>query len=134
MVRYYAYPLRLVHPFETSGVAISLLLTDKINFMYCVMWTYQVPPRLSKDVIEKQFREVAGRYLQVPGLIRKYFGYNEDGSTVVGIYLWSSKDDANRFYSVDWMAGVKERWGAEPVKREWIVPIVAESSTGEMLT
>jgi hypothetical protein len=38
--------------------------------------------------IRKLFDDVAGNYLDVPGLIRKYFGFSEDAKTVVGIYLW----------------------------------------------
>jgi hypothetical protein len=102
--------------------------------MYCVMWTYQVPPHLTKDLIEKQFKEVAGRYIGITGLIRKYFGYSETGDTVVGIYLWKSRRDADKFYTPQWMAGVKERWGAEPVRAEWVIPTIAESADGKVIS
>jgi hypothetical protein len=102
--------------------------------MYCVMWTYQVPPRLTKDLIEKQFNDVADRYMAIPGLIRKYFGLSEGGDTVVGIYLWRSKQAADLFYTPNWMAGVKERWGAEPVRTEWLIPVVTESELGKVIT
>jgi len=32
------------------------------------------------------------------------------------------------------MTGVTERWGAEPAKGEWIVPVVAESVDGRVVT
>ena len=102
--------------------------------MYCIIWTYKVPPRLTKEVIEKQFTDVADRYIAVPGLIRKYFCYSEDGTSVAGIYLWTSRESANKFYSPEWMSGVKERWGAEPTKNEWLVPVVAESRDGIVIT
>jgi hypothetical protein len=101
--------------------------------VYCVMWTYAVPPALSADAIRGQFAAVADRYLGVPGLIRKYFGVTEDATSVIGIYLWTSREAANAFYSPDWMAGVTERWGAAPVKSEWIVPVVAESAEGRVV-
>jgi hypothetical protein len=102
--------------------------------MHCVMWTYAVPPNLTEPAIREQFAKVARNYLDVPGLIRKYFGFSEDAATVIGIYLWESKEDADRFYSPEWMAGVTERWGAEPSRDEWIVPVVAETSTGEVVS
>ena len=101
--------------------------------MYCVMWTYQVPPELTKSVITKQFSDVAERYIGIPGLIRKYFGFTEDGTSVIGIYLWTSREAADTFYSPEWLTGVKQRWGAEPVKSEWNVPVVAESSEGRLV-
>lgn len=101
--------------------------------MYCVVWTYAVPPSLDETAIRRQFAAVADRYLAVPGLIRKYFGFSGDGRSVVGVYLWTSKADADAFYSPDWIAGVTERWGAAPERADWIVPIVAESAEGRVI-
>lgn len=101
--------------------------------MYCVVWTYAVPPSLDETAIRRQFAAVADRYLAIPGLIRKYFGFSGDGRSVVGVYLWTSKADADAFYSPDWIAGVTERWGAAPERADWIVPIVAESAEGRVV-
>jgi hypothetical protein len=100
--------------------------------VYCVLWTYAVPPALPEDAIRRQFTAVADRYLGVPGLIRKYFGFTEDAKSVIGIYLWASRQDADTFYSPEWLAGVTERWGGAPTKTEWIVPVVAESEEGRV--
>ena len=102
--------------------------------MYCVLWTYAVPPQLTEPAIRQLFADVAENYLAVPGLIRKYFGFTEAARSVVGIYLWSSKEAADEFYSSEWMAGVTERWGAAPAKTEWIVPVVAETLAGTLVT
>jgi len=95
--------------------------------LYCVTWTYVAPPDLTETAIRNQFDNVAANYLGVPGLIRKYFGFSDDARTVIGIYLWETKDAADAFYSDEWLTGVTARWGAAPVKQEWIVPVVAES-------
>ena len=102
--------------------------------MYCVMWTYAVPPHLDEPAIREQFQAVAGNYLGVPGLIRKYFGFTEDATGVIGIYLWETKEAADAFYSNEWMAGVTERWGAAPLKQEWVVPVVADTADNRVLT
>jgi hypothetical protein len=101
--------------------------------LYCVTWTYTAPPDLNESAIRNQFDEVAGNYLGVPGLIRKYFGFSDDARSVIGIYLWEAKDAADAFYSDEWLTGVTERWGAAPVKQEWIVPVVAESADGRVV-
>ena len=62
--------------------------------MYCVTWTYAPPPNLNESAIRNQFDKVAGNYLGVPGLIRKYFGLSDDARSVIGIYLWETKDAA----------------------------------------
>lgn len=102
--------------------------------MHCVMWTYVAPPELTEPVIRKQFVDVADRYLGVPGLIRKYFGFTEDARSVIGIYLWESKRDADAFYTEDWMAGVTERWGSVPRRDDWVVPVVAETAQGNIVS
>ena len=98
--------------------------------MHCVKWTYVAPPELTESVIRKQFVDVADRYLGVPGLIRKYFGFTEDAHSVIGIYLWETKQDADAFYTAEWMAGVTERWGSVPQRDDWVVPVVAETTQG----
>lgn len=101
--------------------------------MYCVIWTYAVPPSLDETVVRRQFAAVADRYIGIPGLIRKYFGFSADARSVVGVYLWTSKEAADAFYSPDWIAGVTERWGAAPERADWIVPVVAESAEGRVV-
>ena len=69
----------------------------------------------------------------MPGLIRKYFGHSEDRLSVVGIYLWESKAQADAFYSPGWVAGVTSRWGSMPAKTEWWIPQVVESAEGRVI-
>lgn len=101
--------------------------------MHCVMWTYAVPEELDEPAIRRLFSEVAANYLGVPGLVRKYFGFSEDAESVIGIYLWQSRDAAEAFYTPEWTAGVTARWGAPPRKDEWVVPVVAETHDGTVV-
>jgi hypothetical protein len=102
--------------------------------VHCVLWSYPAPAGLSKERANELFAQTAQIYVGVPGLVRKYFGYSEDGSTIVGVYLWRSKADADAFYSPDWIAGVRSRWGVMPAKSEWYVPQVVESAEGRVIT
>jgi hypothetical protein len=102
--------------------------------MYCVVWTYKMPPGYSAEQIRDLFAKTADIYIGVPGLVRKYFGHSGDRLSVVGIYLWESKAHADAFYSPEWIAGVKSRWGSMPAKAEWQVPQVVESVEGRVIT
>jgi len=102
--------------------------------VHCVLWSYPAPAGLSKERANELFAQTAQIYVGVPGLVRKYFGYSEDGSTIVGVYLWRSKADADAFYSPEWVAGVRSRWGVMPAKSEWYVPQVVESAEGRVIT
>jgi hypothetical protein len=101
--------------------------------MHCVEWRYKSPAGLTKEKADKLFGDVASMYVGVPGLIRKYFGYSSDGSAIVGIYLWHAKEDAERFYNPEWIAGVVSRWGVMPERSDWEIAQVVESETGEVL-
>jgi hypothetical protein len=102
--------------------------------MHCVVWTYRTPPQLTKEKSDALFLSVADKYVGVPGLVRKYFGYSEDGSAIVGIYLWNNRAEADAFYSPEWLAGVISRWGATPDRADWQIPQVVESVSGEVIT
>ena len=41
------------------------------------------PPSLTREATEALFARTAHLYLDVPGLIRKYFGYSGDGAAIV---------------------------------------------------
>ena len=102
--------------------------------MYCVTWTYQMPPGQTAEQIAALFAKTAHIYLGVPGLVRKYFGHSDDCRSVVGIYLWESEAHADAFYSPEWIEGVKSRWGSMPAKAVWHVPQVVESAEGRVVT
>ena len=101
--------------------------------MHCVLWSYPSPAGLTKEKADRLFADVAEMYVGVPGLVRKYFGYSEDGETIVGIYLWRSKAEAEAFYNPDWIAGVTSRWGVMPTRSDWQVPQVVESADGRII-
>ena len=50
--------------------------------MHCVLWSYPAPAGLSKERADELFAQTAQIYVGVPGLVRKYFGYSEDGFIV----------------------------------------------------
>jgi hypothetical protein len=98
------------------------------DIMHTVMWTFKVPSGTGKQDLVNTINATAHTYQGIPGLIRKYYGIAEDGQTLVGIYLWKSKADAERFYTPDWIAMVTKRWAAAPLRQQWDTPMVVESA------
>ena len=96
--------------------------------MHTVMWTFQVPSGTSKQDLVNTINASAHTYQGIPGLIRKYYGIAEDGKTLVGIYLWQTKAEAERFYTPEWIAMVTQRWQAAPMRHQWETPMVVESA------
>lgn len=50
-----------------------------------------------------------------------------DWKTLVGIYLWKSREAADAFYTTQWLAMVM---AVSATKTEWSTPMVVESEQG----
>lgn len=101
--------------------------------MHTIMWTFQIPAGKTKEEMRSVIKATAHNYLNIDGLVRKYYGIAEDGRTLVGIYLWNSKESADRFYTPTWIQNMTERWGAAPLRAEWETPMVVEIAEGRLL-
>ena len=67
------------------------------------------------------------------GLVRKYYLLSEDGRTG-GVYLFDSREDAERFYDAAWRAGNRERLGAEPSIEYFESPVIVDNDAGAIST
>jgi hypothetical protein len=53
----------------------------------------KLPPGLTREQWQEQIKQVATRFQNVPGLIRKQFLYNDKG-VGGGVYLWETREAA----------------------------------------
>jgi hypothetical protein len=74
----------------------------------------------------------APKYLDVPGLIRKYYLLSQDGSTVGGIYLWDSREEAEAMYTEEWRSFVREKYGTDPSVIYMDTPVVVDNLVHEI--
>ena len=95
--------------------------------MHTAMWTINVNEGTSKQDILYGIEASGPDYKDVAGLIRTYFGIAADGKSVVEIYLWRAKADADKFFNHEWETEVSRRWQAAPMKRQdWETPLVVD--------
>ena len=73
------------------------------------------------------FEASAPNYRGIPGLVRKYYLYGDD-QTGGGVYLWSSRDAAERFYSDSWKSTIAQRYGAQPEILFFETPVIVENA------
>ena len=79
------------------------------------------------------FRKTAPSYRDKPGLIRKYYLLSEDGSSVGGVYLWESREYAQRVYTDQWREYVRETFGEYPSLIYFETPLVLDNLAGEII-
>ncbi|MCL4798501.1 MAG: hypothetical protein KJ025_02885 [Burkholderiales bacterium] len=103
--------------------------------MHIVTWKYDVMEGKSRqDLVDASVAD-AQDYLRVPGLIRKYYGIAPDCRSVLEIYLWASKADADRFFDREWDGAASRRWETAPMTRQdFAAPVIVESEQKRVVT
>jgi hypothetical protein len=81
--------------------------------MITVIVRFPLPQSITRDDAKAMFEKSAPNYRGVPGLVRKYYLYGDD-QTGGGVYLWNSREAAERFYSDAWMNMIAQRFGTQP--------------------
>src|ERR1700730_15639517 len=89
---------------------------------------FRLRPGTTREDAAKAFEASSPKYRDVPGLISKYyvFGNGQGG----GIYVWDSRQAAERLYTAEWRNMIAERYGAEP-DIEWLDnPVTVDNVNG----
>lgn len=73
------------------------------------------------------------KYQGIEGLHRKYFAISPDGMQGAGVYLWRSREDAERLYTKDWLADQEARFGSPMELTWWDTGAVVDNLTGEII-
>ena len=94
---------------------------------------FQLPRPLSLEEARTTFQSTAQKYVNMPGLVRKYYFLTEDGAKAGGIYLWKSKQDALAVYTDEWKAFVRGKYGTEPKLTFLDCPVVVDNTTNEII-
>ena len=95
---------------------------------------FKLPQPITRDKAREVFLSTAPKYQDTQGLIRKYYVLSEDGSTAGGVYLWKSRQDAERLYTDEWKDVVRERYGAPPSVTYFESPVIVDNQTHEILS
>lgn len=94
---------------------------------------FKVPAPMSRERAKEVFSGTAPNYQKAQGLIRKYYLLSEDGGTAGGVYLWKSKQDAEKLYTQAWKNFVKEKYGADPAIMYFYSPVIVDNLTQEII-
>ncbi len=94
---------------------------------------FKLPQAISLAQAKETFLSTAPKYRDMPGLIRKYYFLSEDGSKAGGIYLWASREDADRVYTAEWKAFVRGKYGTEPALTFLQCPVVVDNASHEIV-
>ena len=102
--------------------------------MITALVQFKLPEPITREKAKEIFSSTAPRYRDVHGLIRKYYILSEDGKTAGGVYLWKSREDAEKLYTDDWKRFIVEKYGAEPSVQYFATPVVVDNLSGQIIT
>ena len=98
--------------------------------MIVTIVTFHLPQPTTLSEITKVFQATAPKYQRLPGLLRKNYWMSEDGRRAGGIYVWSSRADADRLYTADWKSFVESKYGAPPIIEYLHSPVMVDNRDG----
>ena len=93
----------------------------------------KLPEPMTKDKAQNVFAGTAPKYREVKGLIRKYYLLSEDGATAGGVYLWKSRDAAEKLYTDDWKTFIMQKYGTKPSVTYFDSPVIVDNLVGKII-
>jgi len=102
--------------------------------MITVIVEFKLPQAITRDQAREIFLSTASKYKGMSGLIRKYYFVSQEGTKAGGVYLWKSREDADRLYTEEWKAFVCEKYGTEPTLSYLECPVVVDNVSNEIIS
>ena len=96
------------------------------NFV-TVITRFPLPAGVTSDQVRTAFDEVAPKFRNVPGLVRKQFLQSTDGRTAGGVYLWSDEAAARAFMLERVAPMIWAKFQVKPVIEVFDSPLIVEN-------
>ena len=94
--------------------------------------TFALPDGMTELQARDLFMGSVDTFAEMPGLIRKYYLFDEAGPVGGGVYLWESRSAAEALYTPAWREGLAERLGAMPQVQYFTSPVIVDNVTDEI--
>jgi hypothetical protein len=106
---------------------------NKGMFMITAIVEFALPARITLRQARETFLSTAPKYRGMEGLLRKYYFLSQDGTKAGGVYLWKTREDADRVYTAEWKKFVREKYGADPSLTFLDCPVVVDNISDEII-
>lgn len=102
------------------------------------MITAIVQFKVSKDTTREQvfanMKNVAPKFQNMPGLIRKNFLFDGARGIGGGVYTWESREAAEKVYAEGgpWRQAIRNLYGVDPEITFFETPVLVDNAAGEI--
>ncbi len=99
--------------------------------MITAVVTFKIPAGTTREQWLAQTKEAAGRFQNMPGLIRKQFLYSD--GLCGGVYLWETRAAAEACYRGPWRDNVRKASGGNEPDIAWFeTPVVVDNESHQV--
>ena len=96
--------------------------------MITALVQFKLPAPITLAEATRRFESSAPKYRNLPGLVRKYYVVTDDGRSAGGIYLWETREAAERVYSGEWRERVTQLYGSAPAITWFETPVIVDNT------
>lgn len=94
---------------------------------------FELDKSIDADRARIMFADSIEKFVDMPGLDRKYYLLSEDTAASTSVYLWDSRECAEKFFTKAWKDFIGEKYGHRPTVTYFDCPIVIDNVTHEVL-
>lgn len=98
-----------------------------MNNLITVVTRFPLPEGVTTEQIRAAFDEVAPKFRNVPGLIRKQFLRSKDCRTAGGVYLWNDEHSARAFMNDRVAPMIRAKFHVDPTIEFYDSPVIVEN-------
>lgn len=80
--------------------------------------------KLSREELERRYKERMPEFRKVPGLVQKYYSYDEAANEWAGIYLWENEEALQAYLESDLKKSIPEAYELTAPPKIQRLPIV----------
>lgn len=91
--------------------------------------TFKATPGMDRQAILEDAKKTVPQWRANAELLRKHYGRSDDGY-LCGVYIWPSREAAQRAHNAEWQARVKERSGAPPTIKYFDLFLLVDNEKG----
>jgi hypothetical protein len=102
--------------------------------MITTLVQFPLPEAITIEQARELFLSTAPKYTTVPGLLRKHYLLAEDGRSAGGVYLWRSREDAEKLFTEAWRDFIVGKYGSQPAIVWLHTPVVVDNGDGAVIT
>ncbi len=95
---------------------------------------FKVSSDTTREQVFENMKNVAPKFQNMPGLIRKNFLFDGDRGIGGGVYTWETREAAEAVYAEGgpWREAIRNLYGVEPEITIFETPVLVDNAVGEI--